>query len=675
MLIYAALLFVLAVSWGSVYLANGEIVLGSVFGACAFAVILVLVHLRWTHRLELASHLLISGGLIGTVVVTAMTGGLQGTNICPFFMFIIAPVFMLGRAGLLWAGASILAALSFEVAPWMGVSFPNAVPTSSGSLDRLVTWLSSSLVIFLFAWAYESAHTRNIARLNQANEALLESEATYRLVVSHANDAIVLVRNGVVAFVNERAQQMAEEREDELVGRSFLDFVYPADRLQAEKWHADLMLDQHSARAFEARLIRKDGVVVFVEATAVLLRWSGQPATLYFLKDVTARRKTEHALRRAEKSLRRAQRLEAIGRVAAGVAHDFNNFLSTILGAAESVDERLRKGERPDTEIDEIRKAAGLAATLTRQLLAFGSKQTLKPAVVQLNRVIEEMRPMMGRLVGSDVDVRTKLHADLGRVRLDAGQIEQVIMNLVLNATEAMPEGGRLSIATENANPSDITGPVDPEAKHGSFVCLTVRDSGTGMDADTLEHAFEPFFTTKQKGSGLGLAVVYGIVKQHGGWISIESQPGHGSAFRVYLPRCDVSVPKFEREGVSGAGVRVLLVEDLDPVRRYAAGVLRKHGYRVWEADGFEQAERCYEAQDEPFDLLLVDVVLEGDSGLALVESLLGRDPSLRVLLSSGYVETDLDRMGLSATGYPFLHKPYDPDTLMRAVSDVMRKS
>lgn len=672
LLAFAALLFGLAVSWGSVHFVAGAHHLGSLFFVCAGIVVLIGMYLRRTHRVELAAHLVVSAGLVGTALATALTGGLRATNVCPYFMLIVASVFLLGRAGLPWAGASILTALGFEVAAWAGVTLPDTIPSSSASLDRFVTWISSAFVVFFFAWAYESSRVRNIARLNQANDALAESEATYRLVVAHANDAIVLVCEGAVVFFNDRAREMIGIQDEELVGRDFLDFVYPADRTRAEQRHADRMRGRFHDRAFEARLVNQRGSVVFVEVSAALLRWEGRPAALYFLKDVTARRQTEHALRRAEKSLRRAQRLEAIGRVAAGVAHDFNNYLSTIRGAAESIDTRSQAGERPDTEIDEIRKATELAATLTRQLLAFGSKQTLKPAVVQLNHVIEELRPMIERLVGDAVELRTDLGDDLGPVRLDAGQIEQVIMNLLLNATEAMPEGGRLTVATENADLSDATGPVDPDTTRGAFVCLTVQDSGTGMDADTLEHAFEPFFTTKRAGSGLGLAVVYGIVKQHEGWISIDSEPGKGTIFRVYLPRCDVEERSLDEPAVGGAGRCVLLVEDLDSVRRYTAGVLRKHGYHVCEASDVRQAERCYESEPGPFDLLLVDVVLEEDSGLALVEALRARDPSLKVLLSSGYVENDLARMGLSAKGYPFLQKPYDPQTLLRAVRDAI---
>lgn len=670
LLVYSLTLLGVSIGWGGMHIAAGASELGLLFLLCAAFVLGSLVDLWRNHVPKRTSHMLLVTALLTTCLATGLSGGLRATNVCPFLILMVAAVFLLGRSGLAWAAASLIAALGFQIAEWCGVDFPDTVPSADLPLDQFLTWFSTAIVVFFFSWAHESSRAVNVRQLRDANRALQESEGKYRMVVSHASDAIVLVQDDRIVFYNERAVEWSGCSEQELAGREYLKFVYGPDRDTAER---EVNTPSERPKALRGRLIDKFGRLLYVEATSVLVAWGGRPASLFFIKDVSERRKTEEALRRAAESIRHAQRMEAVGRLAGGVAHDFNNYLTTIVGAAVSLEEKLPR-DHSGTEIEDIRHAADLASTLTHQLLAFGRKQLLNPVVVDLNNVVADLGSVLQRMVGEDIEVATVLRPGLGRVRLDPGQIEQVITNLAVNARDSMPHGGRLSIGAENVTITER--PMDREGRTGDFVCLTVTDTGVGMDRETAEHVFEPFFTTKPSGSGLGLAVVYGIVTQHEGWVSVDSVVGSGTTFRVYLPACDAP----ETPAVSGSKVdppdgnqrRVLIVEDMAPIRRYTAGVLRKHGYLVFEADCAEEALRQYEAEGGQVDLLLADVMLEGMSGVSLAKALMARDPKLRVLLSSGYVESDLDRLGVETSLMPFIHKPYDPNRLLASVHDAL---
>ncbi len=383
-------------------------------------------------------------------------------------------------------------------------------------------------------------------------------------------------------------------------------------------------------------------------------------------------------VKRLEDQLRQAQKMEAVGRLAGGVAHDFNNLLTAILGSTELLLRGLEPASPLRQDAAEIKKAGERAAGLTRQLLAYSRRQILQPAVLDLNRVVTDMDRLLRRLIGEDVDLVTAPAPDLGAVRADRGQIEQVIVNLALNARDAMPQGGKLTIATANAQLGPDYAETHPGATPGPYVMLAVSDTGAGMDRDTIAHLFEPFFTTKEvgKGTGLGLATVYGIVKQSEGYVAVYSEPGQGTSFKIYLPRvaADAAVtapPAPVAEPPRGTET-VLVVEDEEAVRSLSRRALEAAGYTVLAAAAGPDALRLVERYGGPIHLLLTDVVMPGMSGRELAQQLGQRRPGLRVLYMSGYPGDAMVHRGALEPGTAFLQKPFLPEDLTRKVREVL---
>ncbi len=394
------------------------------------------------------------------------------------------------------------------------------------------------------------------------------------------------------------------------------------------------------------------------------------------------RRQSEEALRRSEEQLRQAQKMEAVGQLAGGVAHDFNNLLTIIRGYSDLLlNGILGPDDAGRDAVQEIRKAAERAADLTRQLLAFSRRQVLAPRVFVLNNVIHEMDKMLRRLIGEDIRLTSRLAADLGMVKADPGQIEQVLLNLAVNARDAMPRGGQLTIETANVQLDESYTRTHPEVQPGPFVMLAVTDTGCGMDAATQARIFEPFFTTKgpDKGTGLGLATVYGIVKQSGGSIYVYSEVGRGTSFKVYLPRHEEvspasrethSTPRAER-GSHGQET-LLIVEDDNSVRALTRTVLRGYSYDVIEAVDADDALRCVSQQTRPIHLLVTDLVMPGMSGRELAERLKLMRPEMKVLYVSGYTDDAVVRHGLLEAEVAFLQKPFTPSALASKVREVL---
>ena len=384
------------------------------------------------------------------------------------------------------------------------------------------------------------------------------------------------------------------------------------------------------------------------------------------------------AHRRLEEELRQAQKMEAVGRLAGGIAHDFNNLLTAITGYSLLVRDRLPSGDPSRADLEEVVRAGERAAALTRQLLAFGRKQVLRPRVIDLNAVVSEMEKMLRRVIGANVDIATALDPALGRVYADPGQIEQVIVNLAVNARDAMPQGGRLTIETRNVELDRASRPPQECVSPGPYVMLSVRDTGSGMSEKVKAHLFEPFFTTKEigKGTGLGLSTVYGIVKQSGGSITVHSEPGRGAAFNVYLPRIDQPVesplPAVPSARDSRGTETILVVDDEEPVRRLVRAVLTRMGYAVLEAPDGQAASALARGRPEPIHLLLTDFMLPGMSGGDLAAILTGARPGLKVLYMSGYAEEAVLRQAALDAGTPFLPKPFALEDLARKVRDVL---
>jgi two-component system cell cycle sensor histidine kinase/response regulator CckA len=401
------------------------------------------------------------------------------------------------------------------------------------------------------------------------------------------------------------------------------------------------------------------------------------PAVERELREAQGRRERKQV----EAQLRQAQKMEAIGRLAGGVAHDFNNMLGAMIGHCDLLLHQIGDNETVRGSLQEVMKAGERAATLTRQLLLFSRKEVLTPQVLDLNEAIASMEKMLGRLIGEDVEVVTVLDPRLGRVMADPGHLDQVLMNLAVNARDAMPEGGKLTVETKNVELDAVYGHRHSGMQPGPYVLLAVSDTGCGMDAETQSHIFEPFFTTKEpdRGTGLGLATVYGIVQQCGGHIEVESEPGRGATFRIYLPRIEGPVQPERKAsewgGLSLGSETILLVEDEPLLKGLLEQALRMHGYTVLEAMRGDEALRLCEQHAGAIDLLLTDVVMPGMNGRELAQRIVALRPEIKVLLMSGYMDDAVVRHGVSDGSIALLRKPFTPGALAGKVREVLGSS
>jgi nitrogen-specific signal transduction histidine kinase/ActR/RegA family two-component response regulator len=390
-----------------------------------------------------------------------------------------------------------------------------------------------------------------------------------------------------------------------------------------------------------------------------------------FAEDVTERRVLE-------RQLRMAQKMEAVGRLSGGIAHDFNNLLGVIIGYSQVLKRSLGNTTPLHEHAEEIEKAGQRAVSLTRQLLAFSRQQVLEPVILNFNTLVSDMEKMLPRLIGEDVALELNLDPGLAQVKADHGQIEQVIMNLAVNARDAMLDGGKLTIQTANVELDLAYTRQHPGSRVGQYVMLAVSDTGTGIDPEIQSQIFEPFFTTKErdKGTGLGLATVYGVVKQSGGYIAVDSEKGKGACFSVYLPRVEQTVPMAEIKTATPANIRgsetVLLVEDAEPLRKLANMFLRDSGYNVLTAADGGQALEVARNHAGTIHLLLTDVVMPGINGRVLAERLAPRQPGMKVLYMSGYTDSFIAGHGVLEAGTHLLHKPFTQDVLARKVREVL---
>ncbi len=420
---------------------------------------------------------------------------------------------------------------------------------------------------------------------------------------------------------------------------------------------------------------RKDGTLYEEEGTISPVRNPAGEVTNYVAikRDVTE-------LVRMQEELLQAQKMQVVGQLAGGVAHDFNNILQTILGYSELLIKNTPASDERHRDLLEIQRSGERAANLTRQLLAFSRKQMLMPRVHDLNVIVTNLTTMVTRLLGEDVQLKLDLATDLQPVKVDAGQMDQVLINLAVNARDALPKGGQLSIRTANVPLSAADLPLHPEGRSGSFVCLSITDNGTGMSRDILAHIFEPFFTTKEqgKGTGLGLSTVYGIVKQHDGWITVYSEPGHGTTFRIYLPALVAETPAHPSDALApavaapGRDERILIIEDDPLVRRMTQQMLNRHGYRAVAASSCAEAQAMYNGL---FDLVLSDVILPDGNGLDLVRQLQLQRPGLRCILTSGYADIHERWPEIEQHRWPFLIKPYSQADLLRALATALARA
>lgn len=526
-----------------------------------------------------------------------------------------------------------------------------------------------------------AANSRLEDMVAERTAALLASEARYRQAVEASPDMIALCEDGRIVYVNDAGRQMLRARRAaDVVGNPILVIVAPESRREVEQMMGEANTEPRSAPAdafHELRLRPVDGgPLVDAEATLVWLEYLGKRQIQFIARDVTERN-------RIEDQIRQSQRMEAVGKLAGGVAHDFNNVLTTIRGFSELILDSLSEGDPLCDDVEEIRRATERAGALTRQLLAFSRRQVLEPKPLSLNNVVSDMKRMLLRMIGEDIDLVTDLELSLGTIKADRSQIEQVVMNLAVNARDAMQGGGKLVVRTRNVTVGAEFKP-RPELPAGDYVLLEVSDTGHGMTSKTMQHIYEPFFTTKakDKGTGLGLSTVYGIVKQSGGEIFVKSEVDRGTTFEIYLPQMHETVatgdPVNIERGVARGFETVLLVEDEDSVRLLAKRMLERAGYRVLSARHGGEALLMAEKHDGPIHLVLTDVVMPEIGGRELVERLMQRHPDIRPLFMSGYSDEEVLRLDEWLSSVSFLQKPFSYEELTnkaRRVLDATRHS
>ena len=515
----------------------------------------------------------------------------------------------------------------------------------------------------------------------RAEAALQESESRFRSLVELSPEGIFVQSGGRFTYLNPAACRLfGVPRDEDLLGREFMDRIAPDYRdLVRERIRFQLETG-NPAPLRELHFLRMDLSRILVETTAVPIRYQGQDAHLVFMHDISERKQAAAERERLQAQLVQSQRMESVGRLAGGVAHDFNNLLTAIKGYGEFVLGALTADDPKWADVTEILGAADRAAALTRQLLAFSRRQILSPEVVDINGIVDGIAKLLRRLIGEDVRLAINLAPVACLAKVDSGQIEQVVMNLAINARDAMPDGGVITLETGIAALDDEFFLEHPDLQRGPLVCLSVRDTGCGMTEEVKRHIFEPFYTTKQegKGTGLGLSMVFGIIKQSGGEIEVESAPGGGSTFRVYFPqiRTETMAQAEGKDRNMGSPVRgretVLLVEDEDILLRLGARGLAANGYTVLTAASGGEALAVLERHGKPVDLLITDVVMPVMNGHELAKEVERRKMARRTLYMSGYTDSAIVRHGVLEPGVAFLYKPFSPQLLLGKIREVL---
>ncbi|HST61926.1 MAG TPA: PAS domain S-box protein [Longimicrobium sp.] len=521
----------------------------------------------------------------------------------------------------------------------------------------------------------------DVTERKQAQAALVQREAHFRSLIENAHDLIMIVdERCVMRYHSPSLERLLGYPHAELAGRDGFELVHPEDLPGVLEVFGDLLTRPGGAVRHEYRVSTSDGGWKLLDTRGTnLLHDPAVGGIVLNSHDVTDRRQAEEGLRLSEEQLRQSQKMEAVGRLAGGVAHDFNNLLTAIQGNVEMLMLEVPHAGAIRDDLMEIKRAATRAASLTRQLLAFSRKQMIAPKVLDVNAVVHELERMLVRVIGEDVQLETSLGAEHATVRADPGQLEQVVLNLAVNARDAMPRGGTLRIQTREVMLGEAEAQRYPyQVDPGEYVRLSVSDTGVGMSPEVLARVFEPFFTTKEpgKGTGLGLSTVYGIVKQSGGYVWADSEEGRGSTFRVYLPRVNAEPDRVEPQPQPEAAKRaegvVLLVEDEEGVRSLSRRILERRGYTVLAARNGAQAREMFAGNGSHVDLLLTDVVMPHESGRELAEALLLLQPGLRVVFMSGYTDDALIRHGVLEDRFRLLEKPFAPEGLVRMVREAL---
>ena len=600
-------------------------------------------------------------------VMAVLFGGIHSVALISFVPGFVTAAILLGKKVAMWSALGFLAfTLSLAVIETTGIQAPAYSP-----LPPLVLWIGVPVTVLIAAlplnellrFLRESLDIvqRQLDALRSSGESLRESEARYRAILESVRDGIVVAdaQTGQILSINPAAERLAGDRIEQLQG------LLTSELGRAPRDVPGLV---------EAKVTRSEGDSTPVELSSAVVPLSADRRLLVgVFRDVSERKAAELERSKLEDRIWQAQRLETVGRLAGGVAHDFNNLLTVINGFSQLVLDRLPPGDANWVALEEIRKAGDRAAALTQQLLAFSRKQIAQPKPLDLNVLLMDMQPMLRSLVNEEIELLLRLATALPSIEADPTHMHQVVVNLVTNARDAMPKGGKLIVETTALDLDSGDADASPDLRPGLYVVLSVSDAGEGIDETVRRRLFEPFFTTKEvgKGTGLGLATVYGVVQQNRGAITVDSQVGKGSTFRVYLPARKAPVPAGEPaspDPLGGSRETILVVEDQDNVRKLIVQILRAHGYRVLEAANGYQALDEAARHPEVLHLMITDVVMPGMPGPELARRLASVHPGTRVLFTSGYSET---RNGLESS-VPFIAKPFTPASLLGKVREVL---
>ncbi|MBW1962092.1 MAG: PAS domain S-box protein [Deltaproteobacteria bacterium] len=516
---------------------------------------------------------------------------------------------------------------------------------------------------------------KDITEQKRAAEALRESEQKYRTLIENAYDAIFVVQDEGITFLNPRTEELTGYSKEELEKIPFAELIHPENRDKVLEIHRQRLAGEDPPSHCFFRIINKRGEESWVQLNTALINWENRPAILYFMRDVTQQK-------RLETQLQHAVKMEAIGTLVGGIAHDFNNYLQAIFGYIQIL---LMEKEPDDPDLERLRKieqATKNAIDLIQQLLTFSRKVESRRRPIDLNQEIRLAVKLLRRSIPRMIDIEVNLADDLKTINADPVQMEQIFMNLAVNARDAMPKGGKLVIETENVSIGEEYRNTHLGVLPGQYALLSVSDTGTGMDKEVLEHIFEPFYTTKEpgKGTGLGLSMVHGLVKDHGGYIMCYSEPGKGTCFKIYLPVLEVEaaeqgVEREKDEEIPGGDETILLVDDEEMFRDIGQQILRRFGYNVLLAHDGESALELYRKQKKAISLIILDLVMPGMGGSKCLETLLGMDPAVNVLIASGYSINGTERRAIQAGGRRFIRKPFDMKQMLKQVRKALDRS